>query len=201
MSLEDLYNGKVKRFKISQTRIKCPEGMSKEDAVQKCATCDGQGVVLQIRRMGPMIQQMQTPCPDCRGQGVEIKPGVRQVQQKKMLEVHVEKGMKNGAQIKLDGEGDEKPGMLPGDIVFVVREKEHEVFKRKGADLLIQKKITLSEALCGVKFTLNHLDGRELLIESAPGSVVEHQSVMAVESEGMPFHGNPFTKVRRERSV
>jgi len=144
--------------------------------------------------MGPMIQQMQTPCPDCRGAGVEVKAGVRQVQQKKMLEVHIEKGMKNGTQIKLDGEGDEKPGMEPGDIVFVLREKENETFKRKGADLLMQKKITLSEALCGVRFCVNHLDGRELLIESTPGHVITHQSVMAIDAEGMPFHGNPFTK-------
>lgn len=196
MTLEEFYNGKIKRFKISQTRIKCPAGMSKEDACQQCATCDGNGMVVQIRRMGPMIQQMQTACPDCRGTGVNIKPGVRQVQQKKMLEVHIEKGMKNGSQIKLDGEGDEKPGMLPGDIVFVLKEKQHEVFKRKGNDLLIQKKITLCEALTGVKFTVDHLDGRELLVESKEGGIIEHQSVMAIDSEGMPFHGNPFTKGR-----
>jgi DnaJ-class molecular chaperone len=195
-SLEELYNGKIKRFKISQTRIKMPDGMTKEEACQQCSTCDGQGIVMQVRRMGPMIQQMQTACPDCRGAGVEVKAGVRNVQQKKMLEVHIEKGMKSGTQIKLDGEGDEKPGMLPGDIVFVLKEKEHETFKRKGNDLLIQKKIQLSEALCGVKFTLNHLDDRELLIETDPGEVVHHQQVMAIEGEGMPFHGNPFTKVR-----
>ena len=45
------------------------------------------------------------------------------------------------------GESDEHPGKLPGDIVFILKEKEHTTFKRRNADLLLQKKITLVEAL------------------------------------------------------
>lgn len=41
------------------------------------------------------------------------------------------------------------PNMEAGDINFVIQEKEHELFKRKGADLLITKELTLNQALCG----------------------------------------------------
>jgi DnaJ-class molecular chaperone len=41
------------------------------------------------------------------------------------------------------------PGTIPGDIVFVVQEKEHALFKRKGPDLFLEKSISLTEALCG----------------------------------------------------
>jgi len=37
----------------------------------------------------------------------------------------------------------------------------HQLFKRKGADLLIEKEISLLEALTGVDFVLKHLDGKK----------------------------------------
>lgn len=43
--------------------------------------------------------------------------------------------------------------------------QEHEVFKRRGSDLFMTKKITLYEALCGFQFLLTHLDDRQLLIQ------------------------------------
>lgn len=42
--------------------------------------------------------------------------------------------------------------------------KEHKIFKRKGADLLIDKEITLLEALTGIDMTITHLDGRQVRI-------------------------------------
>ena len=41
--------------------------------------------------------------------------------------------------------------MPPGDLLVLVEEMSHEVYKRKGKDLLIAKQITLTEALCGFK--------------------------------------------------
>lgn len=45
----------------------------------------------------------------------------------KLLEVHVDKGMKHGQKITFSGEADQAPGVEPGDIVLVLQEKEHEV--------------------------------------------------------------------------
>jgi DnaJ family protein A protein 2 len=112
------------------------------------------------------------------------------------LEVAIEKGMKHGQKIRFSGEADEIPGTLPGDVVIVVQEKEHERFKRKGADLVITQDLTLSEALCGFVRTITHLDGRVLKIESKPGEVIKQDAVKVINGEGMPFHGNPFTKGR-----
>lgn len=49
----------------------------------------------------------------------------------KLLEVHVDKGMKHGQKITFSGEADQAPGVEPGDIVLVLQEKEHEVKKKK----------------------------------------------------------------------
>ena len=115
--------------------------------ISQCSTCNGRGAVVRVVRMGPMIQQMQSQCDRCDGTGKITAKGVKSVKEKKILELHIEKGSKSGTQIKFDGESDEHPGKLPGDIVFILKEKEHATFKRRNADLLLQKKITLVEAL------------------------------------------------------
>lgn len=57
--------------------------------------------------------------------------------------------------------------------MFVVQQKEHPKFKRKGDDLFVEHTLTLTEALCGFQFILTHLDSRQLLIKSQPGEVVK----------------------------
>lgn len=45
------------------------------------------------------------------------------VTDRKILEVHITKGMRNGQKITFHGEADEAPGVMPGDIIFIVEEK------------------------------------------------------------------------------
>lgn len=66
-----------------------------------------------------------------------------------------------------------QPDTITGDIVFVLQQKEHPKFKRKGDDLFVEHTLTLTEALCGFQFVLTHLDNRQLLIKSQPGEVVK----------------------------
>lgn len=66
-----------------------------------------------------------------------------------------------------------QPDTVTGDIVFVLQQKEHPKFKRKGDDLFVEHTLSLTEALCGFQFILTHLDGRQLLIKSNPGEVVK----------------------------
>lgn len=49
------------------------------------------------------------------------------IKEVKILEVHVDKGMKHGQRITFAGEADQAPGVEPGDIVLLLQEKEHEV--------------------------------------------------------------------------
>lgn len=56
------------------------------------------------------------------------------------------------------GESDEHPDREPGDVVIVVNEQPHNNFKRKGADLFMEKDITLLEALTGCDFLVDFFD-------------------------------------------
>ena len=58
--------------------------------------------------------------------------------------------------------GDQRPGVKPADIVFVVEEKAHARFKREGNDLSYTHRLPLVEALCGPSFRVQTLDGRNV---------------------------------------
>ncbi|KAL2981510.1 hypothetical protein AAZX31_13G293300 [Glycine max] len=205
VSLEDLYLGTSKKLSLSRNVLcsKCNGKGSKSGASMTCAGCQGTGMKVSIRHLGPsMIQQMQHPCNECKGTGETINDrdrcqqckGEKVVQEKKVLEVVVEKGMQNGQKITFPGEADEAPDTVTGDIVFVLQQKEHPKFKRKADDLFVEHTLSLTEALCGFQFVLTHLDSRQLLIKSNPGEVVKPESFKAINDEGMPNYQRHFLK-------
>ena len=78
-------------------------------------------------------------------------------------------GMKDGQQIRFSAEGDQEPGVEPGDIIVVLDEQKHPLFKRRGNDLFIDFELDLVDALCGFQKTIKTLDERTLLVTSLPG--------------------------------
>jgi DnaJ-class molecular chaperone len=115
-----------------------------------------------------------------------------------VLEVHIEKGMFDGESITFYGKADEAFGKTTGDVIITLDSQPAPgfAFKRRGMDLVQQMDITLSEALTGFKKTIKHLDGRDVVITSAPGKVVKHEDIRIVPEEGMPKHGDPYQKGR-----
>lgn len=51
----------------------------------------------------------------------------------------VEPGMRDNQKIVFYGEGDQEPGIEPGDVVLVIKTKPHAIFDRKNDDLFIKK--------------------------------------------------------------
>ena len=93
--------------------------------------------------------------------------------ERKVLEVHIDKGMKSGQQIRFNGESDQAPGVIPGDVVIAVEEKPHDRFQRKGDDLFCEAEVDLLTALGGGEFAIEHLDERTLHVVIVPGEVIK----------------------------
>lgn len=202
ISLKDAYNGKTAKYRITH-KVVCPEckGKGGADGCEvSCDACKGRGYTVNIQRMGNMISQSQSPCSKCRGQGKTINPSLRckkcngnkVVSETKTVEAFVEKGMKDGDTIVINGMADEAPGCEAGDIVFHVTVKKDNVFTREGPDLAMEMKITLAEALCGFTKTITHLDGRKLIISTNPGEIIKPNEVRGIPDEGMPLRSNQF---------
>merc|ERR1719420_2466529 len=163
VTLEQLYNGQTKKMAITRQVI------DKKKGVQECSDCGGRGVKVQVVRMGPMIQQMQSACSSCGGQGKSFKTK----QDREVLEVHIPKGAPDNHKVVFREMADEHPDADTGDVMFILKQEEHKEFKRRGADLYIERNISLVEALCGFEMEVTHLDGRKLIIKTSPGEIVK----------------------------
>merc|ERR1719506_155056 len=116
-----------------------------------------------------MIQQMQRACDTCGGTGKIFATKA----DREILEVLIQKGSPDNHKVVFREKADEHPDADTGDVIFVLKEQPHQVFKRRGADLFVERKISLVEALCGFEMEVTHLDGRKLLIKTAPGDIVK----------------------------
>jgi DnaJ homolog subfamily A member 2 len=208
VTLEDLYRGKTTKLSL-QKSVLCADcggkGSKNPQAVQRCTGCKGQGIKVTLRQIAPgMVQQMQQTCPDCRGAGEVIREkdrctrcsGSKTYSEKKVLDVYIDKGMRHGQRVVFSGEGDQAPDIIPGDIIVVLQQKEHQTFKRDGDDLYMEQELTLHEALCGYELRITHLDGRTLRVHGAPGAVVTPGDTKCIVGEGMPIHKRPYEKGR-----
>ncbi|KAI7852394.1 DnaJ C terminal domain-containing protein [Circinella umbellata] len=198
VSLEDLYNGKRTKLALEKNVIctTCSGRGGKTGATKKCTSCDGRGFGVAMRQLGMgMVQQMQVPCEECNSTGKIVKDrckrcrGKKVTTEKKYLDVYIEKGMVDGQKISMKGEGDQEPGIEPGDVNLILQQKEHPKFERRGDDLLCHVKISLTEALCGFnKVVVKHLDGRGIQIQHSAGQVIKPGMVKRVPHEGMPIY-------------
>jgi DnaJ family protein A protein 2 len=209
VSLEDIYRGKVSKLALQKSVIcsKCDGRGGKEGAVKKCSGCDGHGMKTMMRQMGPMIQRFQTVCPDCNGEGEIIREkdkckgcnGKKTVVERKVLHVHVDRGVRSGHKIEFRGEGDQTPGVEPGDVIFEIEQKPHSRFQRKDDDLFYEAEIDLVTALAGGQIFVEHLDDRWLSIDIMPGEVISPGTLKLVRNQGMPSyrhhdHGNLYVR-------
>lgn len=207
VTLEELYNGATRKLALQKSIIcdKCEGRGGKKGSIEKCQNCRGNGIEVKIHMIAPgMAQQIEQVCTNCHGLGEIIASkdrcktcnGKKTVRDRKILEVHIEKGMRDGQKIVFSGEGDQEPDLQPGDIVIVLEEQDHPVFKRSKQDLIIRMPLQLVEALCGFQKVIKTLDNRDLVVTNLPGEVVKHDQYKCILGEGMPQHKNPFEKGR-----
>lgn len=207
VTLDELYNGAVRKLALQKSIIcdKCEGRGGKKGSVEKCQNCRGNGIEVKIHMIGPgMAQQVEQTCTHCHGQGEIIAAkdrcktcnGKKTVRDRKILEVHIDKGMRDGQKIVFNGEGDQEPELQPGDIVIVLEEQEHPLCKRSRNDLVMTMPLQLVESLCGFQKVVKTLDNRDLVVTNLPGEVIKQDSYKSIPGEGMPTYKNPFEKGR-----
>lgn len=109
--------------------------------------------------------------------------------EEKILRIDVKPGWKPGTRITFEKTGDESPGMVAADIVFVLAEKPHETFRRHRNNLYMKKRICLRDALVGATIRVPLLNGRTLDI--CPGCVIYPGYTHTSPGNGMPISKKP----------
>ncbi|KAF9432276.1 hypothetical protein BGZ76_011026 [Entomortierella beljakovae] len=112
----------------------------------------------------------------------------------KILTVDVKPGWKAGTKIRFPNEGDEYPNGATQDIEFVLEEKPHDTFTRRGDDLIVDLELSLVEALSGFSKTVKTLNGRTLPVSASGTRVIQPGQEEKFPGEGMPISKKPGQK-------
>ena len=194
IDLEDLYNNVVKTLEIKH-KIICYNcngsgGESLADIID-CHHCDGKGKVMRVIQIGPgMIQQSMSSCDKCGGKGKRIKTkcsvcnGKKITIKNKKINLKIENGYKNNKKIHFPNLAHHVPECdEQGDLIIIIKLKEHKIFKKNNNNLVIKKNILLSEALTETKFVISHLDGRQIILKS--NCIIKPNTEYIVKKEGL----------------
>ncbi|XP_057952121.1 uncharacterized protein LOC131146504 [Malania oleifera] len=109
-----------------------------------------------------------------------------------ILTIDVKPGWKKGTKITFPEKGNQDPGVIAADLIFVIDEKTHAVYKRDGNDLVVNQEITLLEALTGKTIDLTTLDRRIVTMQVT--DIVRPGYEVVVPNEGMPISKEPRRK-------
>ncbi len=141
---------------------------------QDCRACGGQGVVI------------ADPCPSCRGS--------RLVEVRETLEINVPPGVRTRLTLNVPGHGHEgDPGAPRGNLILVVRVREHKQFQRDGHNLICHCAITFARAALGGPIEITTLTGQKVTAE-VPRGAQTHNSVLRLAGHGMPDLDDPRCK-------
>ena len=195
ITLEDAYSGIETTIKVprSETCDTCNGSGAKPGTSPKsCPGCGGSGQMRATRRTAFGMFTQVTTCNRCQGQGTIIEhkcPECRGrgiVQKTRDIELKIPKGVDDGAQLRLAGEGEAGSGGT-GDLYIVVHVKKHPVFNRRGLDLHMVKDVSFPDAALGTRVDTKTLEDE---IELRVPDGTQNGDTLRVRNKGMPgLHG------------
>ena len=189
ITLEDAFYGKGETIEIPRIES-CPEcngsGAETGSTAETCPQCYGRGQITQSQGFFTMSRT----CPRCRGEGEIIQNPCRncngqgRIRVKREIKLKIDKGVDNGFEYRLRGEGEAGTlGGPPGDLLVVVQIKPHQRFSREGRNLLTSAKISFVQAALGSTIEINSIDGTQKL--DIPGGT-QYGDQLRIPGKGMP---------------
>ncbi len=193
LTLEEIAKGVEKKIKVSKyvPCQSCQGSGSKEgSSYSSCSTCHGTGQVTRVTNT--FLGQMQTSstCPTCGGEGQVIVnkctacAGDGIVRGEEIISINIPAGVEEGMQLSMSGKGNAGArNGVPGDLIILVEETEHEHFERDGVNLLHDAYISFIDATLGASIEVPTIDGKAR-IKITPGT--QGGKVLRLKGKGLP---------------
>jgi molecular chaperone DnaJ len=189
LSFEDSLKGLTTKIPVElETACSACKGTGAEPGTSPkiCPECRGRGVVSESQGLFALSQ----PCPRCGGNGTVVEQpcrkcsGAGRERRTKRYTVKIPAGVKDGTQIRLKGKGEAGYGGGPaGDIIVVTKVVPSPLFKRRGADLILEVPVTYAEAALGANVEIPTPEGR-ISLKVPAGS--EDGKLLRVKGRGAP---------------
>jgi DnaJ-class molecular chaperone len=113
-----------------------------------------------------------------------IENGIKR-EETETIYINIPKGVDNNELIILRDKGHIMNDSIKGDIKIFISIKNDTEFIRNGLDLVLNKTISLKEALCGFSFDMKYLDGKTFKINNGHGNVIGFNYKKVLPDMGM----------------
>jgi len=160
-----------------------------------CPECNGTGQVRRVQQAFGFNMVNVTDCPRCKGRGEIITTpcekcnGTGRMRVTRRLNVTIPAGVDDGMKIRIQNEGEPGDyGGPPGGLYVIIRVKEHEFFKRRNDDILLEITINVAQAALGDTITVPTVDG-DTQLRIPPGTQT---------GESFRMRGKGFPRLRRD---
>lgn len=207
ISFEEAAFGTKRDIKITRSED-CPDcggtGASPGTERTTCPHCNGTGQINKVSNT-PFGQFTNvTTCPNCGGQGTIVTDpckkcsGKGKIRKDITINVDIPAGVDDDAVISLRGQGEPgQNGGPSGDVYVIVQVKPHKIFKRNGADLVLEIPITYPQAVLGADIVVPTLTER-ISYKVPPGT--QHGTVFRLKGKGVKYvnsgrYGDLYVKV------
>jgi len=156
-----------------------------------CPQCKGTGEVRRVQQsiLGSFVNV--AACPRCQGEGKIITSpcsechGEKQVRRTRKLTVTIPKGVDDGTQLRLSGEGEAGAyGGPPGNLYVVLQVQPHPLFVRRENELYYELPINFAQAALGAELKVPTLEGEEKL--SVPAGT-QTGKAFRLKGKGVPY--------------
>ncbi len=174
LSLEEVSRGVEKKVKVK--RMKKAKGVR----FKTCIQCNGNGKTSSIKNTVIGKFKRMITCNNCNGSGKmvdNIPTGANRqgmIHEEELVNISIPPGITKGMQLKLSGKGNEGDHFegAPGDLIVIIEESPHEIFKRDGINIHYNLYITIPEAILGTTKEIPTLNNEKvrLFIESGVDS-------------------------------
>ncbi|UMY65672.1 MULTISPECIES: molecular chaperone DnaJ [unclassified Flavobacterium] len=184
LTLEEIAKGVEKKVKVKR-KVQAPGVKYKT-----CPTCNGSGQVMRVTNTILGRMQSASTCPTCGGAGqtLESKPAnadaYGMVYEDETVSIKIPAGVADGMQLKVSNKGNDAPGNgIPGDLIVVIEEQEHETLKREGENLHLDLYISIAEAALGVSKDIDTVNGK-VRIKLEEG--IQSGKILRLKGKGIP---------------
>jgi len=189
LTIQEILKGVTKKVKYKrQDSCKTCNGKGGTD-VRDCMPCSGTGrrVVVQNTPFGQIRQEHG--CPDCGASGKKVANpcgvcrGEGTVPKEEIVSVDIPAGVSSGMVLSMQGYGNYVKDGIPGDLQILVEELREFYFKREGNNLLVEKEVSVIDAIIGSQVKVKTPHG-DIPITIQPGT--EHGRQLRVVGKGIP---------------
>lgn len=150
LTLEEFSRGVEKKVKVK--RMKKAKGVR----FKNCIHCNGNGSISHLKNTMFGKMPTQIPCKNCNGSGKmvdNIPTGSNRqgmIYEEELVSIQIPHGITKGIQLKLSGKGNEAPfSGIPGDLIVIIEEIPHDIFKRDVNNIHYNLDISITEAVLG----------------------------------------------------